>query len=95
MGYIIMAGDDTIFRIDRFGLPVALVGTMIATAVYVTSFLGERIGRIENGLAMLSNELKSQALMLERGMSQSQAVGWIMAFRAANPTLVVPDLIPK
>lgn len=90
-----MAGDDTVLRIDRLGLPLALVATMVGTAVYVTQFIGDKINRIESGLSQLRNEIAAHSSQLDRSMTQSQAIAWIATFRAANPTITVPELFPK
>ena len=60
-----------------------------------TEEVGRRIGRIELSVERLTDTVSRQATLAEAALLRRESLAWLQTFRAANPTIVVPDLPPR
>lgn len=82
-------------QIERIAVPIGLVVSMIVTSVWVTQYLGARITSIEHRMDMIGRDIRDATTHAEMALSRRESMSWLATFRAANPTLVVPDLPPR
>lgn len=82
-------------QIERLVVPIGLVASMILTSVWVTSYLGGRMTAIEHRMDMIGRDLRDAATHAEESMLMREFRAWRSEFRAANPTIVVPELPPR
>lgn len=85
----------SLLNVERLAVPIALCISMVAASVWATNTIGTRISGIEHNLESLRIDFGRMAQSMERGMLETQARNWILTFRAANPTILVPDLPSK
>lgn len=87
---------------QRWTLDSRLLAGLVCSVVVATWWIrdgteevGRRIGRVELSLERLTDTVSRQGTLAEAALLRRESMAWLATFKAANPTLVVPDLPPR
>ena len=87
---------------QKWGLDSRLLAGLMISVMAATWWIrdgteevGRRIGRIESSVERLTDAMSRQAVLAESALLRREASSWLQTLRAANPTMTIPDLLPR